>query len=60
MALGCVVTDVIAPAPDTDVGGVHDAGGLHVWRGGASFAGTRAPLVNASVPGAKAGDQLGY
>jgi len=53
-------TDIVAGARYEDVAGVHDAGALHVWRGGAALGGTKAPLLTATVPGAKPSDQLGY
>lgn len=47
------VVDIVAPAPDADVGGADRAGAVYVWRGGPTLSGSPAPIV-LTVPSAPA------
>ncbi|MGE0713300.1 MAG: Ig-like domain-containing protein [Planctomycetota bacterium] len=53
------VLDLVAGASQADVGGVANTGAIHVWRGGATLTGSKAPDASLTVPGAVAGDNLG-
>jgi len=54
---GDAVPDVVGGARQADVGGVANAGAIHVWAGGASV--STAPSASLTVPGASPGDLLG-
>jgi hypothetical protein len=54
------VLDIVAGARYADVAGVVNAGAVHVWRGSSSLSGNVNPFATLSVPGAIAGDQLGF
>ncbi len=54
------VLDLVASAIYADVGGVSDVGAVYVWKGGTTLNGSLAPLATLVVPGAVAGDSLGY
>ncbi len=54
------ILDVVAVATGADVGGLADAGALYVWNGGAGLSGPKSPDATLTVPGAVAGDQLGF
>ena len=53
------VLDLVAAAPEADVGGVVDAGELCLFFGNAVLAGTRTPDGSLRLPGAAPGDALG-
>jgi FG-GAP repeat len=53
------VLDVVGTAFQADVGGAVDTGGIYLWAGGAALA-TGGPSGTLSVPGAVAGDFLGF
>ncbi len=54
------VLDVVAGTPYADVAGVIDVGAIYVWNGGSTLSGTPAPVATLTVPGAVAGDGLGW
>ncbi len=51
--------DVIALAPQADVGGVMNVGESLIWAGGAGLSGTPAPTATLRIPSPTAGDVLG-
>jgi len=53
------LTDVLVASARADHGGVHDAGGAYLWRGGPALAGTPAPLAVFGRAGATPDDRLG-
>lgn len=51
--------DIVTCTPDADVGGVLNAGAVHVWAGTNALAGTLLPTATLSLPGAQANDRFG-
>ncbi len=54
------VQDVIVGTVWADIAGKQDIGAIYVWQGGSSLNGSPAPLATLTVPGATAGDLLGW
>ncbi len=57
---GDSVSDLIAGAALADIAGASDAGAIYVWAGGVTLAGTPPLRATLAVPGARAGDRLGF
>ncbi len=57
---GDASVDIVAGAQSADIAGVKNVGAIYIWEGGSMLTGSPAPLATLTVPGAIAGDYLGF